>query len=440
MQIIYVINVLLISLISGSYYSKSIERKKINNNINNLLQESDSFYNNETTTSSLSEGKFTTLQLQNHKDVQYIGDIYIGNPSTKMTVIFDTGSNILWVPSSDCPTCRKTVNRYNSKLSQTSKELNSTKSITYAIGFVQGNFCYDIVSLNSKGDCKAKDLLFLNVNEETNLTGTVGDGVFGLGIYNENDPKISLIETLYNQKQINEAAFSFYLLGTNNISRLFIGDILKNEYILNLFKNKIKECNVNKDSVYWECYAYNGLSISNAQNNKKENFYTNSTFIFDTGSSYTLIPKKDFDNIFNFLNLEHNCRLNKYNELLCECNNENEFGNVEIYFDKNNKFVLDLKNMINLVPGTHKCHFQIMKENYDLEAWILGDSSLRKNLISFNLYERKISFIQNISGIIDENNIAKSKWIKNATNLFYYILGVIILIICICIIFALFKN
>ena len=145
-----------------------------------------------------------------------------------MTVIFDTGSNVLWVPSSDCPTCRKNVNKYNSKISQTSQELNSTKSISYAIGYVQGNFCYDTVSLNSKGNFKAKELLFLNVKEESNLTGTVSDGVFGLGIFNEDDPQISLIETLYNQKQINEPAFSFYLLGINNISRLFIGDILKN--------------------------------------------------------------------------------------------------------------------------------------------------------------------------------------------------------------------
>ena len=432
MQIIYVINVLLISLISCSYYSKNIERKKHLNNTLNI--------NNENVTSNETDGKFTVIQLKNHKDVQYIGDIYIGYPSTKMTVIFDTGSNVLWVPSSDCPTCRKNVNKYNSKISQTSQELNSTKSISYAIGYVQGNFCYDTVSLNSKGNFKAKELLFVNVKEESNLTGTVGDGVFGLGIFNEDDPQISLIETLYNQKQINEPAFSFYLLGINNISRLFIGDILKNEYILKLFKNKIHECQVDKESLYWQCFAYNGIFISNSKNDSSKLFDSNSSFIFDSGSSYTLVPKQDFEIILNFLNLEHNCKLNKYNELVCQCNSENEFGNIEINFDENNKFILKLENMIDIVPGTYKCHFQIMKENYDLESWILGDSALRRNLMSFNLYERKISFVQNITGVIEENKMAKSKWIQRSTNIYYYILGVIIALICFFIIYYLFIK
>ena len=346
-------------------------------------------------------------------------------------MIFDTGSNILWVPSSDCVNCLKKTNRYNPKLSTTSSETNNTKSITYAIGFVEGNLCYDTISLNKDGYFKANEFLFLNVKKEENLTGTVGDGVFGLGIFNENDPHMSLIESLYNQKQINNAAFSFYLLGTNNISRIFIGDILKNEYISNLFKNKIQQCQVNQDSLYWECISNDGIIISN-NNNKKEIFYSNYTFIFDSGSSYTMIPQNDFNHIFNFLNSEHNCMLNKYNELLCQCNSKNEFGKIEIKFDKNNVFVLNLEKMIDNINAQNQCHFQITKESYDLNFWILGDSALRGKIINFNLNERKISFVQNISGIIDENKIAKSKWIKNSTNLFFYLFIALIILACIC--------
>jgi hypothetical protein len=373
----------------------------------------------------------TIVDLKNYKDVQYIGDIYIGSPPSKLSVIFDTGSNILWVPSSDCVNCLKKTNRYNPKLSTTSSETNNTKSITYAIGFVEGNLCYDTISLNKDGYFKANEFLFLNVKKEENLTGTVGDGVFGLGIFNENDPHMSLIESLYNQKQINNAAFSFYLLGTNNISRIFIGDILKNEYISNLFKNKIQQCQVNQDSLYWECISNDGIIISN-NNNKKEIFYSNYTFIFDSGSSYTMIPPNDFNHIFNFLNSEHNCMLNKYNELLCQCNSKNEFGKIEIKFDKNNVFVLNLEKMIDNINAQNQCHFQITKESYDLNFWILGDSALRGKIINFNLNERKISFVQNISGIIDENKIAKSKWIKNSTNLFFYLFIALIILACIC--------
>jgi hypothetical protein len=373
---------------------------------------------------------FTIVDLKNYKDVQYIGDIYIGSPPSKLSVIFDTGSNILWVPSSDCVNCLKKTNRYNPKLSTTSSETNNTKSITYAIGFVEGNLCYDTISLNKDGYFKANEFLFLNVKKEENLEGTKSDGVLGLGIKYD-VPHISLIESLYNQKQINNAAFSFYLLGTNNISRIFIGDILKNQYISNLFKNKIHQCQVNQDSLYWECISNDGIIISK-NNNKKEIFYSNSTFIFDSGSSYTMVPQNDFNHIFNFLNSEHNCMLNKYNELLCQCNSKNEFGKIEIKFDKNNVFVLNLEKMIDNINAQNQCHFQITKESYDLNFWILGDSALRGKIINFNLNERKISFVQNISGIIDENKIAKSKWIKNSTNLFFYLFIALIILACIC--------
>lgn len=440
------------------------------NNENNKRQLSPYTYSNSDLAKKLSiddldKLKFTETaeeELKNFRNVQYFGYIYLGSKKSKHSVIFDTGSNILWLPSSDCESCRQYANTYDYSQSATFINYNESRNITYAVGYVEGQICSDMLSLenfnkNKKDrheDIKIHDYNFLLVNKEKSLGNTVSDGVLGLGFSDEGDSHNSLILSLYNEDIISKPKFSVFLGDENETSRIYFGDIFSatdgdGNAVLN--ENDFSSCSVERGSSYWSCYIEtliiegvdDGLGIyddldnkenelisnnkdditnikanitDNNVNNVNSNSGTNKTkseikndnksitlqpksnsAVFDTGTSFLIIPYYDFLSIIPYFTnkaKENKCALTQFNQLVCKCNSDKDFPNIKLQIGTGSVSITT-KDIITFDKTLlFQCEFQIMTtEDKFFNIWILGDSILRKLIVEFDLGNSVVNYI-----------------------------------------------
>lgn len=386
---------------------------------------------------------FSSVTLDNYFNIQYYGSIFIGSSNQKLSVIFDTGSNLLWVASALCSTCRNYTKKYNPNLSSSVMYTNERRNITYAIGFVDGTIIEDSIKVNSMNyptpflgnhwspELGVDGFRILLVNEEQQLEGTIADGVMGLGIDIEGNTKNSFIYSLYKNGKIRDVSFSFYLTENKADSRLYLGDILENLY-MKQFLGKPQSCEVPNQSNYWLCNM-NQISMTSS-NNVTFSFVSKSKVIFDSGTSYIIIPATDMVEIISYLKndvLNHTCNLSSEMQLICQCSSPKDFGMMVLTID-NSSFTINFEDIIDYMPATSPdfaCKFQILADVFFEDAWILGDSALRSTLISFNMKSKSIQWVQT-KGRINEMALAESMNQINTTFWIWTGIGIGVLILC----------
>ncbi|KAF3613903.1 Aspartic proteinase [Capsicum annuum] len=153
------------------------------------------------------------VALKNYMDAQYFGEIGIGTPPQKFTVIFDTGSSNLWVPSSKCYFSIPCFfhSKYKSSQSSTYKKNGEPAAIQYGSGAISGFFSDDNVKV---GDLVVKDQEFIEATREPSVTFLVAkfDGILGLGF--QEISVGSAVPVWYNmvkQGLVKDPVFSFWL-------------------------------------------------------------------------------------------------------------------------------------------------------------------------------------------------------------------------------------
>ncbi|XP_076608043.1 napsin-A [Chaetodon auriga] len=158
--------------------------------------------------------KLPVERLTNFMDAQYYGVISIGTPPQEFTVLFDTGSSNLWVPSIHCSFLDLACwlhHRYNSKKSSTYVQNGTQFSIQYGRGSLSGFISGDTVSV---AGLSVPGQQFGEAVKQPGITFAVArfDGVLGMAY-----PFISVanvvpvFDTAMAAKLLPQNIFSFYI-------------------------------------------------------------------------------------------------------------------------------------------------------------------------------------------------------------------------------------
>jgi hypothetical protein len=175
-------------------------------------------------------GGSSPVTINDFQNAQYYGDLTVGSPPQKFSVIFDTGSSNLWLPTTNCTTCGSHP-KYDHSKSSTYKPNGTVFNIMYGSGPVSGFMSKEQVNV---GSLKVTDQDFAEIDNAKGLglAYSVGkfDGIMGLGW-----PSISVngVDTVFEnmvlQKAVDQPVFSFYL-GDSKPGELLIGGIDKTHY------------------------------------------------------------------------------------------------------------------------------------------------------------------------------------------------------------------
>lgn len=232
--------------------------------------------------------KVPVEKLTNFLDAQYFGVISIGTPPQEFTVLFDTGSSNLWVPSIHCSFLDLACwlhHRYNSKKSSTYVKNGTQFSVHYGRGSLTGFISQDTVTV---AGLPIPDQQFGEAVKQPGITFAVArfDGILGMAYPTISVAKVvPVFDTAMAAKLLPENIFSFYI---NRDPKAAIGgELMLGGADPEHYTGDLHYVNVTRKA-YWQIKV-NGLEVGNQLSLCKGGCQA----ILDTGTSLIAGPGEE---------------------------------------------------------------------------------------------------------------------------------------------------
>ncbi|XP_070813416.1 pepsin A-like [Pituophis catenifer annectens] len=311
--------------------------------------------------------------MRNYMDIEYTGTISIGTPPQEFTVLFDTGSSNLWVPSVYCssPACSD-HNKFNPQQSSTFRSTSQTVSIVYGTGSMTGILGYDTVQV---ADIQVTNQIFgLSQTEPGSfLYYSPFDGFLGLAF-----PSLSasgatpVFDNMMSENLVSQDLFSVFMSSDGKKGSFVMFGGIDDSY----FTGNLNWVPLSAET-YWQIavdsITVNGQAIACSGGCQA---------IVDTGTSLLAGPPNAIASIQNFIGSQYS-----NGQYIVNCNAINKLPDI-VFTINGIQYPLSASAYIRQFPSYCMSGFENIAFQYDL--WILGDVFIRQYYSVFDRANNQI--------------------------------------------------
>lgn len=317
-----------------------------------------------------------------HKTAYY-GRVEIGTPRQALTVVFDTGSGNLMVPSTFCRSHACTMHkRFDRKASVTAEDIQADGAlskkgglrdqitVTFGTGEISGVFIEDDVCIGSL----CSNVHFVAATDETEdpFSSFRFDGVLGLALPQMcQGPDFSVMQHLVQSKALRQPLFSVFLSDSDmESSEITFGAVKKEHAASPMFWQP-----VSRETGYWQVQIED-ITI----NNKKQSLCSGCQVAVDTGTSQLAGPTDVINDLSSRLDVKS------------DCSNYKKLPDLGFVMGEN---ILNLKPQDYVDKGPDGCEVSLMPLDVpppNGPLFIFGDPFLRKYYTAYDSANKRVGF------------------------------------------------